>query len=188
MIVVENEETNNKKSNFDYNKLTKARVFIRCMLSYPFDFYGDDFHNCYIGKTDPVMYLVFKKPIKDFYNFNKINDTLNTDEYYCGTKSTNNWHIIKMNIPQQYVNDYYKFIDGKYSKMSEDYKENLLNTLLKYDVTKIVYKKIKECLYPTKEARKKLEDELNVTLSTDAEVMSIPNLDIEIYKDEHFKD
>ena len=47
-----------------------------------------------------------------------------------------------MNIPQQYVNDYYKFIEGKYSKMSEDYKENLLNTLLKYDITKIVYKKI----------------------------------------------
>jgi hypothetical protein len=92
-----------------------------------------------------------------------------------------------MNIPQQYVNDYYKFIDGKYSKMSEDYKEHLLNMLLKYDVTKLVYKKIKECLYPTKEARKKLEDELGVILDPSAEVMSIPNLDIEIYKDEYFK-
>ncbi len=87
MIVVENEETNNKKSNFDYDKLTKARVFIRCMLGYPFDFYGEDFHNCYIGKSDSVVYLVYKKPIKEVYSFNKVNEILSTDEYYCGTKS-----------------------------------------------------------------------------------------------------
>jgi len=188
MTVVENDETSKKKSNFDYTKLTKARLFVRAMLGYPLDFYGEDFYNCYVGKSDNVMYLTFKKPLKDIQSFNKVLETLTTDEYYSGQKSITDWYIIKMNIPQQYVNDYYKFLDGKYSKMSEDYKENLLNMLLKYDRTKIVYKKIKECLYPTKEARKKLEEELGASLDVDAEVMSIPNLEIEIYRDEYFKE
>ena len=75
MTVVENDETSKKKSNFDYTKLTKARLFVRAMLGYPLDFYGEDFYNCYVGKSDNVMYLTFKKPIKDIQSFNKVFET-----------------------------------------------------------------------------------------------------------------
>ena len=187
--MIEEIEKTSEKGNFDVNKVTKSNIFVRSMLGYSFDFYGENFHNCYIGgdAQKDVLYLTFKKPILDQTKFNKILETLSIDEYFIGYKTSEDWCIVKMYVPMQYLNDFNKFVNGKYSQMSEDFKENLLSILLRYDKTKTLFSRTKACLYPTKEARKHLSEALGVTIDKDAEVASVPNMDIERYRDEYFR-
>lgn len=186
MIQEEKEKTS---IEFDVNKITKSSFYVRSMLGYSFQFYGVDYHNTYIGGDNQkdVLYLTFRKPLEDPEGFHKVLHTLSLDEYYIGFKESKDWFIIKMYVPMQYISDFYKFLDGKYSKLSEDYKENLLALVGEFDRTKILYNKTKLALYPNKEARKKLEEVLNVTLEKDAEIASIPNLDVERYNDSYFR-
>tara|TARA_R110000868_G_scaffold79778_5_gene226872 strand:+ start:2715 stop:3308 length:594 start_codon:yes stop_codon:yes gene_type:complete len=187
--MIEEIEKTSEKGNFDVNKVTKSNIFVRSMLGYAFDFYGENFHNCYIGgdTQKDVLYLTFKKPISDQTKFNKILETLSIDEYYIGYKTSEDWCIVKMYVPMHYLNDFNKFVNGKYSQMSEDFKENLLSILLRYDKTKTLFSRTKSCLYPTKEARKHLSESLGVVLDKDAEVASVPNMEVERYRDEYFR-
>lgn len=182
-------EKTSEKDNFDVNKITKSSIFVRSMLGYSFDFYGEDFHNCYLGGENQkdVLYLTFKKPLKDLLKFQKVLESLSMDEYYIGHKQSENWYIIKMFIPMQYITDFNKFLEGRYSHLSEEFKENLLSILLRYDRTKTLFSRTKACLYPTKDARKRLEEALGVTLDKDAEVASVPNMEVERYRDEYFR-
>lgn len=182
-------EKTSKEDNFDVNKITKSSIFVRSMLGYSFDFYSENFHNCYIGgdTQKDVLYLTFRKPILDPTKFNKMLEALSTDEYYIGYKTSEDWCIVKMYVPMQYLNDFNKFINGKYSQMSEDFKENLLSILLRYDKTKTLFSRTKACLYPTKESRKSLGEALGVTIDKDAEVASVPNMEVERYRDEYFR-
>jgi len=182
-------EKTSKEDNFDVNKITKSSIFVRSMLGYSFDFYSENFHNCYIGgdTQKDVLYLTFRKPILDPTKFNKMLEALSTDEYYIGYKTSEEWCIVKMYVPMQYLNDFNKFINGKYSQMSEDFKENLLSILLRYDKTKTLFSRTKACLYPTKESRKSLGEALGVTIDKDAEVASVPNMEVERYRDEYFR-
>ncbi len=182
-------EKTSKKDNFDVNKITKSSIFVRSMLGYSFGFYGEDYHNCYIGGDNQkdVMYLTFKKPLKNPIKFQNILETLSSDQYYIGYKISDNWYIIKMFVPLEYINDFNKYLEGKYSKLSEDFKSNLLNILLRYDRTRTLYSRTKECLYPSKESRRNLSESLGVTLDKDAEIASIPDLEVERYRDEYFR-
>lgn len=186
---IEELEKTSKEDNFDVNKITKSSIYVRSMLGYSFDFYGENYHNCYLGGDNQkdVLYLTFKKPIENPTKFNKILETLSMDEYYIGYKASENWCIVKMYVPLNYLNDFNRFLEGKYSQMSSDFKENLLNILLRYDRTKTLYNQVKLCLYPTKEARKSLGEALGVELAKDAEIASIPNMEVERYRDEYFR-
>ena len=186
---IEEIDKTSKSRNFDENKITKSSFYVRSMLEYSFDFYGVDYHNCYVGgdNNKDVLYLTFRKPLKNTDQFYRVLNALSIDKYFISYKESENWYIIKMYIPMQYLSDYYKFLDGKYSLLSEDFKDNLLTLLLKYDKTKLFFNKVKAALYPNKELRKKLEDLLNVTLEIDAEIASVPNIEIERYNDSYFR-
>jgi hypothetical protein len=44
-------------------------------------------------------------------------------EYFCGIQDGKHLIMMVFRIPDKYINDYINFLDGKYSKFSDDYKK-----------------------------------------------------------------
>jgi hypothetical protein len=82
-----------------------------------------------------------------------------------------------LSVPEQFTEDYNLFLTGSYSKLSEAFKQRLL--------------RFHECgpesqlgqiLYRNEKRKKALEESLEVKLDTEAEVLSIPDIDRETYQ------
>lgn len=90
------------------------------------------------------------------------------------------------NFPEEYLNEYLYFKDGKYSKFGEDAKELILEFWYKFykDNKQAIpfLVKIKQILFRDEKLRRKLEKELDEKLDEDAELSSIPDLEKELFK------
>lgn len=163
---------------------TESNVFIRSMLGYSAPFYGNTFFNTYISIEPELMYLVFRKPANDkeqLFQDMKFG-ILKTNHDYCSSDETEDYIILTFYIPIKYIDDFYKIIDGKYSRTSEDYKQLLLMLDVPYSEHRTTLFKI---LYPQQQDVKALAEYLNVELPSDAELKSIMNLEKEMFKYEH---
>lgn len=178
----------NTINNFNDRKITKSSTFIRGMLGYSFSFYGKDFYNCYIHKDileNNIVYIVFKKPFKDINMFLTIVENLKIDDNFVAYKETDNFAVVKMQIPIMYRPDIKHFLNGDYNKMSEEYKDTLLDLVYRYRRNDRLLQAYKEGLYTTKKAIKNLEDKLGASLPKN-EIISIPDLEVEAYIDSNF--
>ncbi len=160
----------------EIHKFTKSSDFIRHLLGYSLSFWGSDYYNCYIEPDERYIYIVFKKP---FDNINKINNI--TEEFivhtdYVSYISNENWLIFKFKIPVKFDKDFNFFLNGSYSKLSEDFKQTILSLFFRYN--KNSYDTFKKIFYPTNEHIDKLERFLDCKLSV-REVYDIPDLDEE---------
>lgn len=160
------------------HKLTKSSIFIREMLGYNPLFYGINFFNCYIDCTTISMYLVFKKPIFD-KNYNNVKFELQVDPYFIEYINNEVYEIFNLKIPEKYEEDFLKFLKGKYSEMSNLYKENIAR--LHLHASKISYKQICEILYPSKEKQQSLAKLLDVPSLPNNEIFDRPDLDEEVF-------
>jgi hypothetical protein len=162
--------------------LTKSSFFVRPMFGYSLNFYKDcGFVNTYISIEPPCAFLVFNNEdnSRQSYNFN----TLKSNENFIDCLESVNYTVFKLRIPFQYREDFYVYLEGKYSEFNEDFKDSIIRINSQGDKT--LYKEIKKKLYVTNEAIKELEEKLDCKL-TIREVISKPNLDIELFNPEKY--
>lgn len=163
-------------SREEIHKFTKSSDFIRHLLGYSLSFWGTDYYNTYIDPEEKYIYIVFKKP---YDNPNKVNDIseelmVNTD--FVSYISNENWLIFKFHVPLKYDKDFNFFLNGSYSKLSEDFKQAILSLFFRYN--KSSYETFKKIFYPSNEHIDRLEKYLDCKLPV-REVYDIPDLDQE---------
>lgn len=86
-------------------------------------------------------------------------------------------------IPENLVGQYHLFLNGKYSKLSKESKIIILNYLKNNYPSEIkMIMLIKDILYQNQVLRKKIETDLDLILSEDAELSSVIDRDRETFK------
>lgn len=122
-------------------------------------------------KSDSLSYSYFKDELKEFVNFYK--------EY----QPDNFYEMLVFDVPISLLPDYDSFMDGKYSKVSEEYKRHLLK-FHKEDLTENALNNIVGILWRGKKYRASLEDKLGVELTPDQELASIIDMKKETYTED----
>lgn len=79
-------------------------------------------------------------------------------------------------IPEKYLNDYDRFLNGQYSQFSDAYKDRILKFHESGPMSVIG-----QILYKSNDRRKALEEKLETVLPEDAEVFSVPDIAKETY-------
>ena len=83
-------------------------------------------------------------------------------------------------LDSRYYPDFYKFIDGRYSEMSQTYKSKLVGLYGRKSNNKDHRPSIFDVLYPTSVKRKQWAEFLGVDVDLIKEVSSKPNMDYEL--------
>ena len=166
-------------------KRTKSSTFLIPMLGGHRDlyFWNNLFLNCFIAtdqdsnciallyrwSSDP-LYVKFEKALSKFSSFRRRYDP------------TPDCVMFVFNVPKKHTNNYKKFITGKYSKLSESYKFNLLEF---HD--KDLRDTIGQVLFKTKKRKKILENKLGTILPDTSELLSIIDIEKETYNPKIYK-
>jgi hypothetical protein len=168
-----------KKSYIDPSNFTKATTFILPMLNNTRMFYGDRIYNCYVSVNPERIYIVFKEPFSSL-DFEYTFAALRAHEEYSREETHGDYLIMEFFIPPLYLDDFYTFLDSKYSKFTDFYKEEILASHISWDRA---YENVSRILFPTKKEREQLEKNLNLdwSLPKDAEIYSAINLRKEIF-------
>jgi hypothetical protein len=166
-------------------KKTKSSLLIMPMLggNKNLYFYNQYLINCFIGtkedgegfivllyrwSKDP-LFLKFEAALKQFRNFIEFID-ISAD-----------FVLFKFKVPVKYEEDYEKFIKGEYSKLSNQYK----NQVLKFNEADIE-SQIAQILYKGERRRNRLEHSLGITLDSDAELFSVIDRDLELFDKNYY--
>jgi hypothetical protein len=157
---------------------TKTKHFLLPALGdYELDFsYNALLINCYLKLDNNSIVLVYRFIPTTQYNL--LDKYLRTSELYVTT--TNNSYTTvayEMKIPTHYSKDVTKFLEGKYSELSDRLKKRILS-FHKLNL----YGETAKILYKDSELRKQLEIELGLPLVKGAELHSIPVLLNELYQ------
>lgn len=147
------------------------------------------FINCYVKESGLIenkkvdfgnLIFILCKPIwtergyKNLIHYDK-NDLL------LSVKYNNKLVILIFEAPKKFNKDYKKFLQGRYSKFSEEYKQQLLKYFPKY-VTENGKKRLHNnyaIIYPDNNYRKLLEARLDVSLNENSEIYSKPDIEEE---------
>lgn len=164
------------------SKRTKSSTFLLPMLGGSRNLYFWDtlLLNCFLAtkedsdciallyrwSADP-LYIKFEKALTKFKFFRRRYDP------------TPNCVMFIFDIPKKYVRNYKKFIDGKYSKLSQSYKFKLLEF---HD--KDLDDTLGQVLFKTSRRRESLEKKLGIALPKESELLSIIDIEKETYDPE----
>jgi hypothetical protein len=166
-------------------KKNKSSVFVLPMITGIPYLYFRGFINCYVGCNHDDLsdgrriYLAFKTEAleEDFYKDKKGNnvrnkkriEVLESNPLFNKKIIINGFTLFVYTPEERFSRDFDKFVSGKYSKFSEEYK-----TLLKSLYPTI--KKMKSIVSPTRLDRMLLTKDLNSTLPEECEIYSVPEL------------
>lgn len=89
--------------------------------------------------------------------------------------------LYTLRFPEEFSREYQYFLEGKYSKFSEEAKQILCKNACKNTRNKPTDTNMYGVLYKTEEKRKQLEEVLSVKIDKDAELASIIDVNREIY-------
>ena len=158
-------------------KRTKSSTFIIPMLGggRRLFFWTRLFLNCFIRTSqdkwciallyrwsgDP-LFLKFEKALSHFRDFDRMYDP------------TNNTVLFIFNIPDAFKKDFTKFLKGEYSKLSEQYKIDILRFH-----NQSIDSEVGQILYQDPERRIRMEEELGVKFAKDTELLSIMDIENE---------
>lgn len=139
----------------------KNELFILPILKRSINFYGTKFENAYLlWNSDEKIKLVFtNEPSKI------VNEFLCKHDLYLGKDKIGKKIVYTIKIPEEFVPDVVKYKSGKYSKISKNYKTQII--INNRDVN------VAEVLYPKDKTRKMLEQKLDAVLPKDSEVYDI---------------
>ena len=164
------------------SKYNKSSLYILPMIARTIpDFPG--FVNCYIRdinrpKLNKHIFIVQDEAVIPKLFFNK-------NPFLLSNYSIKGYKVWVYKTPDTLLDDYYKFIEGKYSQFSERYKKILCKTfpkLLVNNITGVVKRHPNYAIiYPTIADREVLEKELGARIPKDAEIYSSPNLEEETF-------
>lgn len=93
-------------------------------------------------------------------------------------KETNDGNLYKIRIEDKYERDLVKFYEGRYSEISDDAKQLMVNFSGLMPEDSLCY----NVLYKTKQRKEFIEDVIGMELPEGQEYMSILNLSEEIYE------
>ena len=163
-------------------KRTKSSTFVMPMLGGHRDlyFWNKLFINCFIAteedddciallyrwSSDPV-YIKFEKALSKFKYFKRRYDP-NPD-----------YVMFVFDIPKKHIRNYRKFINGKYSTFSQDYKFDILEF---HD--KELDDELGQILFKSEKRKKAMERKLDIKLPEDSELLSIIDIEQETYNPE----
>lgn len=166
---------------------TKSNIFILPMLGgtrrdYLYD---KNYINCYLASQD--VYKEYDKIILSYrfsgsMEFKNFEDLIGNHPLYDSEYEPDKYHInYVFNIPEEEKENYRYFLDGKYSKFTEDYKKKILafHSFAPSGATGGI-------LYKSKERREALINSLydkadKKDFPEDAELLSIPSLKEETF-------
>lgn len=134
----------------------------------------EGFKNCYIMDTKDE-----EEPFKHIYILmDKTSSLLDIHPYTVSRRETKDGNLYKITVNDRFYEDLSKFYEGKYSKMSTTAKQVILENCGISVENSLAY----SVLYKTDKRRKFLENFVGEKLDDDAELMSILNLNKEIYE------
>ena len=87
--------------------------------------------------------------------------------------------LFVFNIPTEYLEDYQNFCLGKYSELSANLKDKIFK-FHQADANSV----LGQILYKSTKRRLRMQESLGIEISEDAELLSLPELDQEVYKEE----
>lgn len=172
---------NNKGDSYELSsaKLNKSSLFILPMLGgtrklFMFDslfvnaFINiNDYKNCiclvYRFSGDP-LFLKFEQALKQFRTFK---DTFDPSPHFVA---------FVFDVPTKYEEDYDKFIAGKYSKLTPQFKTRIMD-FHSFNI----YGEMAQILFQDEKRRKRLSEELGVELDEDSELYSIIDIEEETF-------
>jgi hypothetical protein len=171
--------------------INKSKTYLLPLLSELVEFdkkYHNNIINTYIyddlGKYENCFFILhkfsFRNPEYTIYENKLINN-----ELYINLIDIDNDVLYIFKFPDDYLYEYNKYKEGKYSEFKNDAKELILNffgEVYKFNMNAVSFLiKVKQILFKDKKLKKIIEDELNVTLSDDAELSSIMNKEEETF-------
>jgi hypothetical protein len=136
-------------------------------------FVGDDS----IGLENCIL-LLYKYSSKE--EFDKLDEELRQHPEFDHTYEPDKYHtMFVFNIPLKYIEDFGKFIDGKYSQFTEEYKKHIL----KFNESNLT----EGVLYKRESEFKELEKKLGISIPRDQEASSKPYRIKEYYQESYKK-
>ena len=87
--------------------------------------------------------------------------------------------LFVFDIPTDFLEDYQNFCLGKYSKLSATLKDKIFK-FHQADANSV----LGQILYKSTKRRLRMQESLGIEISPDAELLSLPTLDQEVYKKE----
>jgi len=149
------------------------------------------YHNTYIYHTEikdfiPRIFIVYKyvqNPIYDVFE----NKFLLSNPNFERKRQDNNLVTYSFKIPDNFIDDYCKIIEGKYSKISKDAKNKILLFLnLKKFEEENKNSDIVSVLYKTEYYRELLQTKLGVKIHDSYELSSIIDVALETFNPVHY--
>lgn len=174
------------KKDYESRKMrNKSFTYVLPMLSKHFDVRKKNLLNTFIYSTDKPK---LKNHIFLLYRFSGEKEFLEYEDYLENLKffetsyDPDKLHTIYcFKIPKEGLDVYNKFLKGKYSEFTQDYKVHIF----KFHNIKDPTHRVAQVLFKHPDLREEWEDKLGVTISEDAEVSSPPNVDLETYQIKH---
>jgi hypothetical protein len=168
----------------------KSDTYILPMLGHTgLEFMGDKFpmnlyRNCFIGdntskgkKFEDKIFILYKFSGKE--GFDKMEEYLKQNAYYLDSYDPDYEHVMYVfNIPIEFEKDYHLFKEGKYSQLSDRYKQHIM----KFHALNSSDGPV-QVMYKVDALKSKLEKSLGVNLPQTAELSSVPDMGREIYQD-----
>ncbi len=162
-------------------------------FSYLLPLCGDTFKDfeycigCFVGSNltpdlDRKIQLLWNTDYKDYVYHDDwlVNHNLFFDKYSV----CENYVMYIFELPRGYEHIYDLFIDGKYSKFDDEYKNHIIHFHKEFYKTDTM----KDVLYKAESMRKKWEEIIGQAIPKDMEVSSIPNIEEETFDIAMIKD
>ena len=159
---------------------TKASYFITPMLGESKETFRWDqyFVNTYLSKDEQFAFVKYR-----FFNvddYKKFEYVLTRHNLFIKMIDKNHQHVLfQFRIPEVYLKEIPRFLQGQYSKLSESYKQKILQ-FFHYNRGG----ELGQILYRTDRRKRQLELKLGVRLSENLELYDKPDLKVEVY-DQH---
>lgn len=152
-------------------KNTKTTSLMLPMYGKSIGYYGHQFINCFLGDKDRpefdehILFLFKFSGTRDFTAFEA---QMKSSPYYVTDYDPTREHVVFVyKVPEEFLTDYYKFVQGSYSRISPKLKTMIIGSTTwggTFDI-----------LTRSKTYKAKLEEKLAVKIADDAELMDPPN-------------
>lgn len=182
----------NRRIEIEGTKKNLSRAFILPMVGINYKQLPSNFINCYVRIENDVQYciLIFDKLIdydEIFYHF--MNNVNNNNKHLLETNDYEEEVVFIFRIPELLKDDFNLFMQGKYSKFSEEYKKIICNFFGKKSIQDHHTVTEYNTIYPEDFKRKQIAKYLSyepldsiIDWKIINEVLHRPDLDKEVYK------
>lgn len=150
--------------------VTDSTIFIRPIFGSYNSFYSDSFYNTYINTTESAYFVYNLTENSNITQTKKHNENvvyLKTHTQFKSDFQNDIFHIINLSIPDNYMKDYYTFLDSKFSKFSSDMRYRLRTF---YSNNSAILKNLNEILCATDHRKRQLAEKLGVDVALINEV------------------